>query len=173
MEQYLRERERQEKKSRVTGVTLTVSMHIALLICCFITGFTYLDPPPPEQERILIEFDEPEIQKPKQTWDGTRPRAAEPDPDKDINLVQRSEAQNEGTKGIFVGDAFEVMKLNGVGTRGHIAIKTSSVDRAIAYFERMGIEFDKDTVTYFDDGRPKFIYFKDEICGFAVHLIEK
>lgn len=98
MEQYLRERERQEKKSRVTGVTLTVSMHIALLICCFITGFTYLDPPPPEQERILIEFDEPEIQKPKQTWDGTRPRAAEPDPDKDINLVQRSEAQNEGTK---------------------------------------------------------------------------
>jgi len=98
MEQYLKERERQEKRSRVTGVALTVSVHIAFLICCFIMGFTYLDPPPPEQEQILIEFDEPELEKPKQTWNGTRPRAVEPDPSKDMNLVQRSEAQNEGTK---------------------------------------------------------------------------
>ena len=98
MEQYLRERERQEKKSRVTGATLTVVMHIALLVCCFLTGFTYLDPPPPEQEQILIEFDEPEIQKPRQTWNGTSPRVSVPDPSKDIKLVQRSEAQNEGTK---------------------------------------------------------------------------
>lgn len=98
MEQYLRERERQHKKSRVTGVALTVSMHIALLLCCFLTGFTYLDPPPPEQEQILIEFDEPVIEKPKQTWNGTRPRAVNPDPEKDINLVQRSEAQHQGTK---------------------------------------------------------------------------
>lgn len=98
MEQYLKEREIQERKSRVTGVALTVFMHIALLICCFITGFTYMDPPPPEQEQILIEFDEPEIRKPKQIWNGTRPRAVEPDPKKEINLVQRSEAQNQGTK---------------------------------------------------------------------------
>ena len=98
MEQYLRERERQEKRSRATGVALTVSAHIAVITCCFFMGFTYLDPPPPEQEQILIEFDEPEIQKPKQTWDGTKPQAVEPDPTKDINLVQRSEAQNEGTK---------------------------------------------------------------------------
>ena len=98
MEQYLKEREIQEKKSRVTGAALTALLHIMLVICCFLTGFTYLDPPPPEQEQILIEFDEPEIQKPKQTWDGTRPRAAEPDPTKDINLVQKSEAQFEGSK---------------------------------------------------------------------------
>lgn len=97
-EQYLKERESQERKSRVTGVALTVSLHLVLLVCCFLTGFTYLDPPPPEQEQILIEFDEPEIQRPRQTWNGTRPRAVEPDPTKDINLVQRSEAQNEGTK---------------------------------------------------------------------------
>ena len=98
MEQYLKERERQEKRSRVTGVALTVSMHIVLIACCFLMGFTYLDPPPPEQEQILIDFDNPEIQKPRQTWDGTRPRAVQPDPTKDINLVQRSEAQNEGTR---------------------------------------------------------------------------
>lgn len=82
-------------------------------------------------------------------------------------------AQNEGTKGIFVGDAFEVMKLDGVGTRGHIAIKTSSVDRAIAYFSRMGVEFDESSKTYFDDGRCKFVYFKEEFCGFAIHLLQK
>ncbi len=98
MEQYLKERERQAKLSGVTGVALTVVMHGALLICCFFTGFTYLDPPPPEQEQILIEFDEPEIRKPKQTWNGTSPRAYEPDPTKDISLVQRSEAPVEGTK---------------------------------------------------------------------------
>lgn len=97
-EQYLRERERQEKKSRVTGVALTMSAHLVILACCFMMGFTYLDPPPPEKEQILIEFDEPELQKPKQTWDGTRPKAVDPDPTKDINLVQRSEAQYEGTK---------------------------------------------------------------------------
>ena len=98
MEQYLKERERQESRSRVTGAALTVLLHIALVICCFLTGFTYLDPPPPEQEQILIEFDEPEIQKPKQTWNGTRPRAVQPDPTKEINLVQKSEAQNQGAK---------------------------------------------------------------------------
>ena len=98
MEQYLKERERQEKKSRVTGAALTIILHITLVVCCFLTGFTYLDPPPPEQEQILIEFEEPEIQKPRQTWDGTTPRATQPDPSKDINLVQRSEAQNEGSK---------------------------------------------------------------------------
>lgn len=97
-EQYLRERERQEKKSRVTGVALTVSAHLIILACCFLMGFTYLDPPPPEKEQILIEFDEPELQRPKQTWDGTRPRAVNPDPTKDINLVQQSEAQHIGTK---------------------------------------------------------------------------
>ncbi len=98
MEQYLREREIQEKRSKVTGVAFTVFVHAAILICCFFMGFTYLDPPPPEQEQILIEFDEPEIERPRQTWNGSRPQAYEPDPTRDINLVQRAEAQLEGTK---------------------------------------------------------------------------
>lgn len=98
MEQYLRERERQTRKSRVTGAALTVSAHLVLLACCFFMGFTYLDPPPPEQEQILIEFDEPELEKPKQIWNGTKPQAVEPDPQKEINLVQRSEAQTQGSK---------------------------------------------------------------------------
>ena len=95
---YLREREIQERRSRTTGVALTVVLHIGMTACLFLTGFTYLDPPPPEKEMILIEFDEPEIEKPRQIWNGTRPQAVNPDPTQPINLVQQSEAQLEGTK---------------------------------------------------------------------------
>ena len=94
--QYIRERDRQSKVSRTTGVVLTVSVHACLIACCFFSGFTYLDPPPPEKEQILIEFEEVEIKKPKQTWRGTSPRAEVPS--KEINLVQQSQAQNLGTK---------------------------------------------------------------------------
>ena len=96
--EYIRERERQEKRSRATGVVLSVFIHAVLIVCFFITGFTYLDPPPPEREQILIDFEEPEVEKPKQTWNGTRPQTATPDPVKPINLVQQSEALHEGTK---------------------------------------------------------------------------
>ena len=97
-QQYIRERERQEKLSRRGGAVFTVIVHTALLVCFFHAGFTYLDPPPPEKELILIEFDEPDIERPRQTWNGSRPQAVMPDPSKAINLVQRSEAQHEGTK---------------------------------------------------------------------------
>lgn len=95
---YLQERERQEKRSRATGIVLTSVMHAGLAASLFVTGFTYLDPPPPEKEMILIEFDQPEIETPRQIWNGTRPQAEEPDPTKPTNLIQQSEAQNEGTE---------------------------------------------------------------------------
>ena len=95
---YLQERERQERRSRTTGIALTAVLHAGLAVSLFVTGFTYLDPPPPEKEMILIEFEEPQIEKPKQIWNGTRPQAVNPDPTQPINLVQQSEAQNEGTK---------------------------------------------------------------------------
>ena len=82
----------------MTGVALTAVLHAGLAACLFVTGFTYLDPPPPEKEMFLIEFEEPKIEKPKQTWNGTRPQAENPDPTKPINLVQKSEAQHVGTK---------------------------------------------------------------------------
>ena len=80
----------------------------------------------------------------------------------------------ETSKSIFAGDAFEFMKGRGPGRCGHIAIRTNFVDRAMAYFKRMGFEFDESTITYDDKtGKPKFVYFKDEICGFAIHLLQK
>ena len=80
----------------------------------------------------------------------------------------------ETSKSIFAGDAFEFMMNKGPGKCGHIAIKTNFVDRAMAYFKRMGFEFDESSITYDDKtGKPKFVYFKDEICGFAIHLLQK
>ncbi|MDE6148237.1 MAG: TonB family protein [Bacteroidales bacterium] len=46
----------------------------------------------------MIEFEEPEISKPRQSWNGARPQAERPDPSKDIKLVQSSEGQFEGSK---------------------------------------------------------------------------
>ena len=80
----------------------------------------------------------------------------------------------DGNKSVFAGGAFEFMKAKGPGKMGHIAIKTNFVDRAMVYLKRLGFEFDESTITYDEkSGRPKFVYFKDEICGFAVHLIQK
>ena len=95
---YRQERAKQEKRSKVSGILLTLGLHIALVATCIITGFTYLDPPPPEKTPILIDFSEPEIEKPKQIWNGTRPQVEQPDLTKEINLVQKSEAQLQGTK---------------------------------------------------------------------------
>ncbi len=78
------------------------------------------------------------------------------------------------SKSIFAGDAFEFMTGKGPGKCGHIGIKCNFVDRAIAYFKRQGFEFDESSITYDDKtGKPKFVYFKDEIGGFAVHIVQK
>ena len=80
----------------------------------------------------------------------------------------------ETSKSIFAGEAFEFMNGKGPGKCGHIAIRTNFVDRAIAYFERLGIAIDHSSITYDEkSGKPKFAYFKDEVCGFAIHLIQK
>ncbi len=79
----------------------------------------------------------------------------------------------ETSKSYFAGSSFELMNQKGPGKYGHIGIKTNFVDRAMAYFKRMGFAFDEESVTYAENGKPKFAYFKDEIAGFAVHIVAK
>jgi 2-dehydro-3-deoxyphosphogluconate aldolase/(4S)-4-hydroxy-2-oxoglutarate aldolase len=80
----------------------------------------------------------------------------------------------ETSKSIFAGEAFEFMTSKGPGKCGHIAIRTNFVDRAMAYFKRLGFEFDESSITYDEKtGKPKFAYFKEEISGFAIHLLQK
>ena len=138
--QYIQERDKQNKVSKATGLVLTAAVHAALVACCFVAGFTYLDPPPPEKEQILIEFEEMEIKKPKQTWKGTKPRAEVPS--KDINLVQQSEAQHLGTK---TNEAPEAT----VGDKGDIEVpeppREKPIDRR-ALFSAADNKTEKDTL---------------------------
>ncbi|MDY3846579.1 MAG: bifunctional 4-hydroxy-2-oxoglutarate aldolase/2-dehydro-3-deoxy-phosphogluconate aldolase [Eubacteriales bacterium] len=79
----------------------------------------------------------------------------------------------ETSKSYFSSEKFEIMFGKGPGRCGHIAIATNFVDRAVAYFKRMGVEIDESTLKTDAKGKPTFVYLKDEICGFAVHLVLK
>ena len=138
--QYIYERDRRNKVSKATGIALTVAVHAGLIVSCFFAGFTYLDPPPPEKEQILIEFDEVEIKKPKQTWRGTSPRAEVPS--KEINLVQQSEAQHLGTK---TNEAPEAT----VGDQGDVEVPEPPREKPIerrALFSAANNKTEKDTL---------------------------
>jgi 2-dehydro-3-deoxyphosphogluconate aldolase/(4S)-4-hydroxy-2-oxoglutarate aldolase len=63
------------------------------------------------------------------------------------------------------------MKFPFLGKKGHIAIKTNSVDRAIAYLSEIGISFDENTRKLDSNGKTKAIYLSEEIGGFAIHLL--
>lgn len=74
----------------------------------------------------------------------------------------------EGNASIFAGEKeIEIMKKPFYGKNGHIAIRTNTLPRAIAYFKARGFAFREETVT------DKAAYFADEIGGFAVHLLQK
>ena len=92
------ERQRRERSSTAAGIILAAVLHLALFAICMTSGLKYLYPPPPEQN-MLVEFIEldSEPQIPEQIDFGTQPRSAEADPEENINLVQKSEAQMEGT----------------------------------------------------------------------------
>ncbi len=81
-------------------------------------------------------------------------------------------ARDERAKSVFAGSGVEVMKYKGMGTCGHVAVKTSNVDRAVYHLKRKGFEFDMDSAVYAPDGSLKFIYLKNEIGGFAYHLVK-
>ena len=77
-----------------------------------------------------------------------------------------------GNKSIFAGSGVEVMKMPFRGTHGHIGIQTNFIDRAKAYLERQGFVFDESSANI-KDGKLTAIYLKDEIAGFALHLVQK
>lgn len=79
-----------------------------------------------------------------------------------------------GNSSIFAGKALEVMKEPYLGKNGHIAIATNYILRAVHYLETvLGVEFDENTAKRDDKGNLKAIYLKEEIGGFAVHLVQK
>ncbi|MBP8975714.1 MAG: bifunctional 4-hydroxy-2-oxoglutarate aldolase/2-dehydro-3-deoxy-phosphogluconate aldolase [Bacteroidetes bacterium] len=78
---------------------------------------------------------------------------------------------NFTTGSIFVGAQFEVLKRQYLGTHGHIAIGTNSIERAIAYLNRKGIGIKPETKNE-KDGKLQTVYLDVEIGGFAIHLAQ-
>lgn len=104
-----------------------------------------------------------------------------------INSENEKEAQNlakmfslifgfenvDGSQSIFSSDEIEIMKFNGYGSKGHLAVKTNYMNRAVRYLSSLGVEFDKESEKYDDNGNLKLVYLKDDFGGFRIHLVQK
>ena len=77
-----------------------------------------------------------------------------------------------GNSSIFSGGIVEVMKTPFKGTNGHIAIRTNYIERAVNYMTTvLGVEFEEPKRD--EKGKYKALYMKEEVGGFAIHLLQK
>lgn len=79
----------------------------------------------------------------------------------------------EGNSSIFAGKMVEVMKSPFRGKKGHIAIGTNYINRAVAYMQSLGYKMDMDGAKRDSNGKITAVYFEQEFGGFAVHLLQK
>ena len=79
----------------------------------------------------------------------------------------------EGNSSIFAGTAVEVLKEDGRGARGHLGVRTRSIVRAVDWLERQGLSVDASSEKRDAKGRRVAVYLKEEIGGFAVHLVQE
>lgn len=77
-----------------------------------------------------------------------------------------------GNSSVFAGTAVEAMKKPYLGANGHIAVGTSDIEGAVKYLQERGAEPDMDTAKY-KNGKMTAVYLKEQIGGFAVHLVQK
>lgn len=100
------------------------------------------------------------------------------DPDEAAATARRFEtlfgfAYKPGNSSDFAGTVVECMKKPGRGKNGHIGIGANSVDRAMYHLGRQGVEFDESSISYNPKGQIKNVYLKDEVAGFAIHVMKK
>jgi 2-dehydro-3-deoxyphosphogluconate aldolase/(4S)-4-hydroxy-2-oxoglutarate aldolase len=76
-----------------------------------------------------------------------------------------------GNSSVFAGPNIEVVKGQSRGELGHLAIKTASIPRAVAYLARMGFAVDPASEKVGSDGSVTSVYLVDEVAGFALHLL--
>ncbi len=81
--------------------------------------------------------------------------------------------KNVGSSSIFAGSGIEVMKAPYLGQKGHIAIQTNYIDRAIFHLESQGFTFNEASKKYGKNDKLVAIYLNEELGGFAVHLVQK
>lgn len=78
-----------------------------------------------------------------------------------------------GKSNFFVGSSIELMKHRKNGTYGHIGLETDDVEAAMKELSEKGIQFREDTFVRNEEGKITFTYLKDEINGFAIHIMQK
>ena len=78
----------------------------------------------------------------------------------------------DGPTSVFAGTGFEVTKKPFPGEKGHIAMATNNINRAIAYLKRKSVSVIPETATK-KDGKLVAIYIEKEVSGFALHLLQK
>lgn len=76
-----------------------------------------------------------------------------------------------GNSSDFSGTYVECMKTMYYGKNGHIGFHTNSVERALAYFRQKGLEIRPESYKSDENGVGKFFYLKDEVGGFALHVV--
>lgn len=77
----------------------------------------------------------------------------------------------ECSASVFAGEIAECMD-SPRGTNGHISISTRSLVRAMEYLSAKGVEFDTETFKYDKAGNVTCAYFREEIAGFAWHIVK-
>lgn len=78
--------------------------------------------------------------------------------------------KDENPVSYFLTSGIEIMKNDGAGENGHIAIQANNVERAADYLRRNGIELDDTSAKYDKNGKLNFIYLKRDFGGFRAHL---
>ena len=77
-----------------------------------------------------------------------------------------------GNRSDFSGSMIESCKIEFPGEKGHIAIGTLSVERAVAYLSGKGISMREEFLNRDSNGNLIAVYLKEEIAGFAIHLLK-
>lgn len=80
--------------------------------------------------------------------------------------------QKEGNSSFFAGDVVEATKTPFRGEKGHLAIRTNSIDRALYYLAQQGVNAVMETAKYKNE-KLVSVYIDREIGGFALHLLQK
>lgn len=122
MQPYQRTRLQRDKRANVTGVLVTVVVHALALVICLTSGFSYLDPPPPERTSLVIEFEEEPVQeKPVATQVGREPQAENVDVTKPVELVQKAESP-------YVKEKPNTTPATKQNTHGDVEVPTPKVE---------------------------------------------
>ena len=78
-----------ERRSTLTGLIMTLAVHVAAFVLVSFTGLKYIYPPP-EEQAMLIDFSV-DMETVEQSR-GVEPKAEEVDLSRPVELAQRSES---------------------------------------------------------------------------------